>query len=256
MSAAETLYTPRIPYPDVLERGRQQVVSLPVYRDGALAAPSDGTFSLYDPSGLVITTGSVTIASSTASYTLTTTHLATTLALGEGYQEVWALVMPDTATHTFRRTAAVARRLLYPVYSDVDALAEYPSMTRDLGPSATSLQGQLDEAWRQILGWLAERRAYPYLVLTSDSFRDLHRHITLSLWFKSAFRGSTAGPDRWEALWKHHQAEAEKARLSLTMQIDRDHDGFAENESREKAATVTHLNASGSQRAFYRIHPL
>lgn len=253
MSAAEVVYTARVPYPDILERGRQQVVNLPTYRDGAAAAPSAGTFTLWSPSSstALVAAAAVTITSSVATYTISAATLPDTLPLGEGYLEEWALTMPDNVVHTFRRTAALARRSLYPVYSDVDALREYPGLTRDIASSATSLQAYVDEAWAQILGRLAERRVYSYLVMTADSFRDVHRHMVLHLVFKSMFRGVSGTGDKWAELMRYHGEAAEKAWTTLTKQMDDDHDGFADSEARTRATTIVHVNAAGPQSGFY-----
>lgn len=252
MSASEIVYTARAPYPDVLERGRAQVVNLPTYRDGVAAAPASGTFTLWSPSQVAIVLAqAVTITSNVATYSIAAVTLPATLALGEGYLEEWALVMPDGTTRTYRRAAALALRSLYPVYSDIDALAEYPGIQRDIASSATSLQGYVDEAWRQILARLAERRVYPYLVMTADSFRDVHRHMTLHLVFKSYFRGVAGTGEKWSELMRYHGEGAEKAWTSLTAQIDHDHDGYVDSEARERASTIVHVNAAGPQRAFF-----
>jgi len=257
VSASEIVYTARAPYPDVLERGRAQVVTLPTYRDGVAAAPASGTFTLWGPTQVAIVSAqAVTIASSVATYSISAGTLPATLALGEGYLEEWALVMPDGTTRTYRRTAALALRSLYPVYSDIDALAEYPGIQRDIASNATSLQGYVDEAWRQILGRLAERRVYPYLVMTADSFRDVHRHITLHLTFKSFFRGVSGTGEKYAELMRYHDAEATKAWTSLTAQMDHDHDGYVDGEARERASTIVHINAAGPQRAFYHRYTL
>lgn len=259
MSAGEVVYTARAPYPDVLERGRQQVVSLPTYRDGALAAPtaSGSTFTLWGPASNttpIVSAAAVTVTSSIATYTIPAATLPATLALGEGYLEEWALVMPDGTTRTYRRAAAIARRALYPVYTDADALGEYPGIQRDIASSATSLQQYIDEAWCQILGRLSERRVYPYLVMTADSFRDVHRHMALHLAFKSFFRGAAGSGEKWAELMRYHGDGAEKAWTTLTAQMDHDHDGFADSQARERASTIVHVNAAGPQRAFYARH--
>lgn len=256
MSAAEVIYTARAPYPDVLEVARTQTVSLPTYRDGSAAAPSVGTFTLWGADQTaIVNAAAVTITSSVATYSISAATLPTTLALGEGYLESWALTMPDGVVHTFRRVAALARRALYPVYSDVDALAEYPGLTRDIASNATSLQGYVDEAWRQILGRLSERRVYSYLVMTADSFRDVHRHMTLHLAFKSMFRGVSGTGDKYAELMRYHAEGAEKAWIVLTAQMDHDHDGFADSQARERASTIVHVNAAGPTRGFYsRYH--
>ena len=65
MSSTDTTYTARFMLPDLIERGRNEVIKCQVYHNGALVAPSSGTVSVYDPSNTAKVDGaSVTIASS------------------------------------------------------------------------------------------------------------------------------------------------------------------------------------------------
>jgi hypothetical protein len=169
----EQPYTARIPFPDYLERGRTQLVRLEVYRDGALVAPTSGTFSLYDASHVAqIDAAAVTIASSRAQYSINAASLPASLPVGEGWQEEWALTFSDGVTRTFRRSAALVLRAVHPVITDADLLACYSDLD-DLRPSdLSSYQGPIDEAWRQIIGRLVGRGRFPYLSFDYDTDHD------------------------------------------------------------------------------------
>ena len=49
-----TPYAPQIKVPELLERGKTQLTTLPVYRDGALVVPTDVRYSLIAPDGTKI----------------------------------------------------------------------------------------------------------------------------------------------------------------------------------------------------------
>jgi hypothetical protein len=67
---AETRYTPRLDLPYAIERGRSQVITLSVYSGATLTAPSSGTLTLYAPDGTSASSGSVSIVSDVAEYTV------------------------------------------------------------------------------------------------------------------------------------------------------------------------------------------
>jgi hypothetical protein len=244
MSAADAWsapYTARIPFPDYLERNRTQTVKLEVYRDGALAAPSSGTFTLYDDNDEeVVSAAAVTITASVAEYSISAATLPTTQTVGEGWQEEWALVMPDGVTHTFRRSAALVLRTLYPVITDLDLTALYTDLG-DLRPDAlTSFQGYIDEAWRQVLGRLIARGRFPYLILDPWSLREIHLETTLALIFRDF--ASSLGQGQYLELAESHKKEASFAWQTLTFQYDEDHDGKPDGERRKAAEPVIYLS--------------
>ncbi len=64
-------FSARIPFPEYLERNREQVVKLEVYRAGAIQAPGPGTFSLFDPGGVAIVDAeAISVVTSRAQYTI------------------------------------------------------------------------------------------------------------------------------------------------------------------------------------------
>ena len=244
MSAADAWsapYSARIPFPDYLERNRSQTVKLEVYRDGALAAPSSGTFTLYDDSDEeVVSAAAVTIASSVAEYTIPALTLPTSKAVGEGWREEWALLMPDGVIHTFRRSAALVLKNLYPVITDLDLTALYTDLG-DLRPaSLTSFQGYIDEAWRQVLGRLIAAGRFPYLILDPWSLREIHLETTLALIFRDF--ASSLGQGQYLELAESHKKEASFAWKTLTFQYDEDHDGKPDSKRRRAAEPVIYLS--------------
>ncbi len=141
--SAEPLYSARVPYPDVIERGRQQVVALEVYRDGSLVAPTEAGSSLtiYSPDGSkLVDAAAITVVAGIARYTLTALVLAATLSYGEGYLQVWSLVMPGGEVRPFPREMAVAVRALSPSVSVEDLEAEYPSIAAQFSGTGATLQ--------------------------------------------------------------------------------------------------------------------
>lgn len=238
-SSAEILYTFRTVGCDVLQRARTQSVQMEAYRDGALVAPTSGTFSLLAPDGTVLVDAeAVTIAASLARYTIDATDIPATLDLSEDYQERWVLTMPDSTIRTVLREAAIARFLLHPVVADVDLTSEYPDLVSEFATVATSLQGFLDEAWRQILERLFQRDRWPDLLLTSSSLRMPHRELALYLAHKALYRLAPEG--RWERLMNLHEAGWQREWGAMNAKWDRDLDGLADGTDREATTGVVH----------------
>ncbi len=244
MSDAQTLYSFRIPFQNVLQRGVAQDVRLEARRDGELVAPSSGTFSLFGPDRTaVIDAQPVVITDLVATYSITALELPDTLAFSQLYQERWSLVMPDGTTRAVRREAAVAPFLLYPVLAEIDITrGEYPGLVDELGPDFTTLQPFMDEAWNQVLEWLWEQGRWPDMMLSTAAFRKPHRHTTLYLVFKELFR-NTSGGNRWQVLMDKHEAKMDAALGNMTSRLDNDQDGLPDSSTRVSSNTVIHRNA-------------
>ena len=230
MSLGETAYTFRTPYPDMIQAGRNAVLTMPVYRNGALVAPtqSGSTFTLLDPNGTaVVNAAAVTVTNSVATCTVTGSLIPTTAKLGEGWIERWTLVLPDGTTRTVERRAALVLYELVPVISDVDLLALYPDLATWRDASVTSMQTWIDEAWARIIARLYTKRRWPYLIKSADSLRTLHIEMALMLWAQYLAKGRS-GSNFIEVMRAHQQnVEGEWAALAVTW--DADHDGFADD---------------------------
>jgi hypothetical protein len=244
VSAAETVYTARIAYPDMLERARTQTVSLEIYRSGALVAPTEAgsTFSLYKPDGTAIVSGAaVTVSGSIATYSLGAASIPSTLALGRGYREEWALVLSG-ASRTYRRDAALVLHAAFPVITDADLTGLYSDLDRHLASGTTTFQTKIDEAWKRIIGRLEQLGVLLEHVVTSWSLREMHLELTYYLICLDFHR---AQGGRWGELANGHKKEFELALGRMKFVKGTGADGQADSDTRHAPNRgVTYANAS------------
>lgn len=235
--ASVTLYSARLPGPEIIERGVAGTISCPVYRDGALVAPSSGTLSLYDRANVALLSAvSVTIASSIATYAVLAA-LTASLAPADGWRVEWALVMPDGVTHTFRRDAALVYRRLYPVVTDADLLRFHTDLTTRRPPSESSYQDYLDEAWAIIEGRLLATQRRPWLVLAPSALREVHLYTALGMVFRDFATGGP-GTAEWERA-ADYDRRAEAAWASLSYPQAEESTGAARDLARRRAGRPT-----------------
>lgn len=244
MAAADTIYSARFAGPEIMERGRGNLLKCPVYRDGALAMPTDTLSSLVvsRPDGTVLATvAPIVVTASVANHNVASATLAAE-TLGEGWSLLWALRMPDGITHTFRRAAALCRRSLYPVVTDADLIRRHSDLS-ELRPSTLdSYQPYLDEAWVEVLHLLRQRGSLPQLVCSPEDLRYVHLYRTLELVFRDFT--STASGDKWADLAAYYASEGKEAWGKLSLKYDPDEDGIADSQ-RRPATPVTMLSSHG-----------
>jgi hypothetical protein len=220
----ETRYSFSVPHRRVLQWDRTQTVRLEAHRDGSLAAPSSGTYTLYDPDGTKLVDGAaVTITDNVATCTVLQATLPTTLTLGEGYWEEWSLVMPDSTTRTPRVLAALSRFPLHPTAAEGDITGEYPTLDRDRPRDIDSWQDFIDRAWDDILRRLTREGAWSYLAVDSSGFYEAHLHCALMRVFRFLMQKVSA--ERFEKSYQIHKNDYERAWAELKSAWDHDHDG-------------------------------
>lgn len=247
MSTVGTLYSVRVAYPTYLVRGRTQTVSLPLYRSGALFAPtqSGSTFALLKPDGSteVVAAAAVTVSGSIATYAVAAASLPSTLTLGHGYREKWTLVISgETDPRIYYRDAALVLHAAYPVLTDADLAGVYADLTDQLPSGTTTFQAYIDEAWKRILGRLESQGVFPEHVVTSWSLREVHMELTLHL-IALDFARSAGG--RWLELAASHKKEFEMAWQRLRFVKGSGADGQADDDTQTPANKgVTFMNAS------------
>lgn len=252
MPDGEIPYSFRVAHPDLLQRGRDQVVRLEVYHQGGLVAPAGtSTFSLLRPDGsAVVNAAAVTISDEVATYAISgSTELADTDTnpYSELYQERWILDLPDGTRRTIRREAAVAPFSWYNPVADVDLLAEYPELGTLVGPlEQQTLQGFIDESVRHVLELLFNQGQWPDIMVSVSAFREPIRQRALFLIFKDLYREQGgAGNPRWERLLRYHEGEWNAAWARLSSRLDADLDGHADSTDRQAARRTIHRNAHG-----------
>ena len=245
MPDGEIRYTFRIRHPDVLQRGRDQTVTLEAYRDGLLVAPTvaGSTFALIAPNGdNQVGPKAITVVNEIATAAILATEIPDTAELSELYQERWILAMPDGTTRTIRREAAIARFLFHPPVADIDLVeGEYPDLIDLLGEHDQTVQPFIDGATSKVLRMLWADGQWPDLMLSSDAFFEPIRELALFRIFKWLFR-QVPGNNRWERLMDHHHSEFNRAWQGFTSKIDYDHDGLPDERGRQARATLIHRN--------------
>ena len=250
MPVHDTLYQPRLFLPDLIERGRNNTLTCPVYRDGALAAPTSGTVSIYNAANeAVVSAQAVTVAGSIATYALSSATLSGR-ALGDSWRVEWALLMPDGVVHPFKNAAALVRHRLYPVVTDLDLYARHPDLNPANGAtvaeSGDNYQGWIEEAWRTIQQRLINAGNRPNLVMEPSAFREVLLHMTLALVFDHY--STSTGQGKWAALATKNDDKAEKAWDRLNFTYDADDDGQADSNRRRSARPVTFLGGASGWR--------
>lgn len=240
-----------IAYPSLIVRATDTPVAFPIYRDGALVAPTSGTYTLKGPSGTAVVTHAVTIASSIATYTIPAASLPASLALGEGYIEVWSLSFSgETAARVFTRTAALALCPIYPVVSDADLIAEYGPLADQYTGTFTTYQGSIDQAWKQILSRLIDEGRLPYMIRTPDALRQAHLHLSLSKVFQGF--GLNADGNHYRELCKEENRKYDEAFRRMSVQLDQAQTGLVDNPMARQSGTGLIAINGGQPRGMQR----
>jgi hypothetical protein len=208
--SSDTPYSARVRTVELLERGKAQTTELEVYRDGAQVVPSSATYTILKPDTQAIVTGGVCVISGggTISYAHTSTQLADTLVLGEGYVQEFSVTISG-AVFVFRRMAAIVKRRLYPVISDAD----------------------LEEIYSD----LANLR----LVTSPESFAETHRHLSLYLIFRDFHSALGQSNGRYLELAQEHYRLFNDELHAINYVYDEDHSGQPENADQRTAAQPT-----------------
>ena len=98
---SDTPYAPQIKVPELFERGKSQTSELPIYRNGALVAPTNVTYTLIEPNGnKLVDNAAGTYPGNIPQYTHAT-NLFDGKSLGEGYIQEWNITIGGRV-YTFR----------------------------------------------------------------------------------------------------------------------------------------------------------
>ncbi len=216
-------YAPQFDVAQLVQRGLTTLLACPVYRDGELRVPTEGTVTIYDGNGDEVDSGAVTVTNGVATFELDST-MTDELDLGYGWRIEWVLTMDDGVEHTFVVEAALVRVVPSPVISDRSLYTRVPALNPKppAGQPLTvykSFQGFIDDAWIRLRNDLDAMDNRVEIVTTPQRLREPHLLLTLSLIFADlAARNPAhrAESDRY--------AEQYKAALATAV-VDRDTDG-------------------------------
>jgi hypothetical protein len=231
-------HTARLPLPDFLVQGDDNVLTCPIYRTGVLVAPASATVSVFDASNTaIVDSESATITGSVATYEVAGAVTAS-LSRSMGWRVEWVITLDDGTVLRPRNDAALVRSLLQPVVTDSDLVRRVPALDptsprRIAGPDG--YQPFLDEAWVEIVQRLISQGSFPHRVLNPSALRPVHMYLTLSLIFEDAAnRLQAAFQERADYYREQYRAAFD----ALTLVYDTDDDGAADQRSRPAASTI------------------
>lgn len=248
MSGSETSYTARFVGPEILEQGRANTITCPVYKDGAIVGPTatSSTLTVYNTSNNEVAhAGAVSVVSSVATCSITAAELAAE-SYSDNWRFEWALVIAGT-TYTFRTDGALVYRRLYPVITDADLLRAHTDLTRRRPPGEASYQDYLDESWAQVESRLVNTGRRPWLIMSPSSLRDYHLCLTLALIFRDFATGGTTSAE-WEMM-RHYEDKATAAWDALTFP-EASEDGTTRDPTRRTAGEPSVWLGSSYQRRY------
>lgn len=223
-SSTDTAYLVRAEVPEMIERGASNTLRCRVYSGGALSAPTSGTVSVYDGSGVALVDAqAVTVASSVATYSYAP---AASLSLSDRWRVEWSLLMGDGMTHVFRTDAYLVRRRLYCPITGPDLYRMVPALDPS-GDAPIDTRAHHDdaiaEAWVQVQLRLIEAGRRPQLVVGASSLRECTAEKALELIF--ADLEARQGIRDAESRAAYHGGRFESAWQRVRLQYDEDEDG-------------------------------
>jgi hypothetical protein len=242
-----TPYAPQIKIPELLEREKANTTTLPIYRDGVLAVPTEVRYTLYKPDQTkLVDNSSASFPGNIPTYVHPASQMGSELILGEGYLQEWKVTIVGDE-YIFRRMCALVLRRIYPVVSDGDLTATY-SQLADIRPSnLTSYQTYIDEAWYTMMQRMrTEGGGLEYLVMSAESFRAAHQNLALYYIFRDFHSSLGQSNGRYLDLANEHYAQYKDEWKRINFIYDHNHDGQSANpEDRVAKQPVIYLNGQG-----------
>ena len=242
-----TPYAPQIKIPELLERGKSNTSTLPIYRDGVLAVPTEVRYTLYKPDQTkLVDNASASFPGNIPTYVHPASQLGSELLLGEGYLQEWKITIVGDE-FIFRRMCSLVLRRIYPVVSDGDLTATY-SQLADIRPSnLSSYQTYIDEAWYTMVQRMrTEGGGLEYLVMSAESFRAAHQNLALYYIFRDFHSSLGQSNGRYLDLANEHYAQYKDEWKRINFIYDHNHDGQSANpEDRVAKQPVIYLNGQG-----------
>ena len=211
-----------ISYPDEIQRGVANVLSVTVYDDatGSAKTASAGTVSVYAGSRKVVNEATVT-AGNPSTYTI---PAATTKdeALAGDWLSVWSLTIDGVVT-TFSRPAFLVRRPYRHVVTQADVTDLHPELATRETDGTLDLDSYIQAADVLVRRDLIKRGNRPELVFDAWALADAHRYKALELIFRAD--AHSVGDGRYRDLSEHYAQAYRDEWGTISLVYDDDEDG-------------------------------
>ncbi len=168
--------------PYLLELGASdQVLTAPIRHGstGALQAPASGTITIERPSGTeMVSAAAVDVATVTDTAIYSLASIAATEPLGSGYTVIWALVLADGLTYTWRQSAYLVTYVPGNVIHAGDLYIVIPELryripkAQDTNGTDEGWQPQIDMAYWDLVRHLTKKGMRPWKVREITGYRE------------------------------------------------------------------------------------
>ena len=227
---SNTLYSARFQGPTLIERGKDQTVSVDIEINGAPVTLTSGAMTVYKPGGATLIDG---VAGTVAGGVFTSATIGAALTSAEGLGQGWLVKMDlviGAATYTFYNDSILAAARLYPPISQSDLISRH---SEALSLSSTAnLQHYITEAWRDITISLYTDGIPYWKWRTPSALRAVHLSRSLELMFLD-YATLMQGNDRYLQLASKYRQDyvAEYTQLRSTIDVGEDNNLDADKTS-------------------------
>ncbi len=255
--AVLTQLAPRIKAPDFIPRGVTTTIALPVFRDGLVQAPTSGTVSVFDETGVdgtpLVDDAAVSIVNSVAQFDILAATVPTTKSLDDSWQERWTLLI-DGESYIFWRDAQFVLRRLFPVISDDDIFARHSELRQwKVNSTRTDYQEYIDDAWDTIQVRLLETGKRPILIMNSWALREVHIQLSLERIFRDFSSSAGGARGKYAEMADHYQKQFGISWSKMTFIYDDGEDDNIDDEDQgQSGSPMIYLGGTGRNRRILR----
>ena len=247
---SDTLWNARFSGPTMVERGKDQDVSVYIERDGAAANVRSATLSVYDQDGSTVKDAvTCTVTSATGHVTATIAAANTTdreLSRNWLIQFDVVILGANEKTYRFYNDAVLCRAQLYSPIGQTDLIARHSDVVNLVATSKANLQDYIDTAWADITGQMYSDAVSFWRFRTPSALRGPMFARCFELIFRDYSTLFDAG-DRYSVLSDRYAEQYDREMDRLRSKIDKDEDNILDGDSVPATASI-HLSSGPRRR--------
>ena len=241
---SETLWSARWAGPTMIERGKDQTVSVKIEKDGSAAAIASATFTLYQADGTVVVDATTaTIASGKITGTLAAADTP-----GKALGKSWLIKFDATiagSVFSFYNDGVCCLARLYPPIGQSDLIQRHSDAAALVSATKGNLQDYITSAWAELTGRLYADAVPYWQIRTPSALREYMFARCFALIFRDYSTLLDPG-DRYAELADRYDAQASAAYDQIRTRIDVGEDNILEGQA--KPASPVIMLSSGPRR--------
>ena len=232
----------------MIERGKDQTVSVNIERSGASPTIVSATLTVFNQDGSVIK-DAVACSVVPAGTGFASATIAAADTAGETLARNWLLQFDVTIggkVYRFYNDAVLCRARLYPPVGQTDLIARHSDVVNLVATSKANLQDYIDTAWADITGQMYSDAVPFWRFRTPSALRGPMFARCFELIFRDYSTLFDAG-DRYSALSDRYAEQYDREMDRLRSKIDKDEDNILDGDSVPATASI-HLSSGPRRR--------